>query len=82
MRFGGGANCPYRQGDYGDPDNSAGDRHPPEDFGYAFSRAACGIERRLRTGAARERQHTYGEDMRKHAMSATADPSGKKIDDG
>ena len=63
MRFGRGANGPYRQGDYGDPDSNAGDYHPPEDFGDALSRAPCRIERRLRTGATRERQRTYQKNM-------------------
>jgi hypothetical protein len=54
-----------------------GDCHPPEDFGNAFSGAASWIERRLRTSAAPERQHTYREDMRMQAMSATADQSEK-----
>ena len=83
MGVGGGANRPYGQSDYGDPDNSAGDRHPPEDFGNALSRAPCGIERGLRTGAARERQRAYQEDMWSRAISATGvDASGKKVDDG
>ena len=83
MRFGGGANGPYRQGDYRDPDDSAANRHPPEDFGDAFSRAPSRIERRLPTGATGERQRTYQENMSKRAISATAaDASEKKVDDG
>ena len=83
MGLGGGANGPQGQGDYRDPDNSADDRHPPEDFGDAFSRVPSRIERRLRTGATGERQRTYQEDMSKRAIKATAaDTTEKKVDGG
>jgi hypothetical protein len=54
-----------------------GDCHPPEDFGNAFSGAAFLDRAPLRTSAAPERQHTYREDMRMQAMSATAVQSEK-----
>lgn len=83
MRFGGGARGPYRQADYRDPDDSAANRHPPEDFGDAFSCAPSRIKRRLRSGATGERQRTYQENMSRRAISATAtDASEKKVDDG
>jgi hypothetical protein len=83
MNVGGGANGPYSQGDYRDPDDSGANCHPPKDFGDAFSRAASGIERRLRTGAPRKRHHAYQEDTQSRAISAvTADASEKKVDDG
>ena len=63
MCFCGGANGPYRQGDYGDPDDSAADRHPPEDFGNALRPESCWIEGGLRTGAGRKRGHARQEDM-------------------
>ena len=83
MDVGGGANGPYRQGDHCDPDDSAANCHPPEDFGDAFSRAPSRIKRRLRSGATGERQRTYQENMSRRAISATAaDASEKKVDDG